>query len=162
MHACKQYICWSFIKSTFNTVHFDRNPFTCPCEEEHTKKRKKKKKSNYFKFGTFIGRFPSDGAASMAEKGLRDSEHALYREFQRLAHGRRFRSLAHRTNRTGNSFVPTAVRLLRRSHYESKSVAHLKAGRAAAGLRSISGSGSRVSSWTEEHVRQWEPGFQLD
>ena len=136
-------------------MHFDRNPFTCSREGG-------KKSLNDFKFGTFIGRFPSDGAASMAEKGLRDSEHDLYGEFERLAYGRWFTSLAHRTNRRGNSFVPTAVRLLRRSHYESKSVAHLKAGRAAAGLRSMSGSGSRVSGWTEEHVRQWEPGFWLD
>ena len=37
-----------------------------------------KKSLNDFKFGTIMGRFPSDGAASMAEKGLRDSEHALY------------------------------------------------------------------------------------
>ena len=35
------------------------------------KKREKKKESlNDFKFGTFVGRFPSDGAASMAVKGL--------------------------------------------------------------------------------------------
>ena len=120
------------------------------------------KSLNDFKFGTFIGRFPSDGAASMAEKGLRVSEHTLYGEFERLAQGRRFRSLVHRTNRRGNSFVPTAVRLLSRSHYESKSVAHLKAGRAAAGLKSMSGSGSRVSGWTKKHVRHWEPGFRLD
>ena len=31
---------------------------------------KGEKKLNDFKFGTFTGRFPSDGAASMAVKGL--------------------------------------------------------------------------------------------
>ena len=29
IHACKQYICWSYNKSTFSTVHFGRNPLTC-------------------------------------------------------------------------------------------------------------------------------------
>ena len=32
--------------------------------------KKKKKSLNDFTFGTFIGRFPSDGAASLAAKGL--------------------------------------------------------------------------------------------
>ena len=32
IHACKQYIWWSCNKSTFNTVHLNRNPFTCSCE----------------------------------------------------------------------------------------------------------------------------------
>ena len=53
-------------------MHFDRTLFTCSCEgwrgwwggggwgEE----------LNAFRFATFIGRFPSDGAASMAVKGL--------------------------------------------------------------------------------------------
>ena len=43
-------------------MHFDRNPFTCSCEKE--------KKLTDFKFGTFVSRFLSDGAASMAAKGL--------------------------------------------------------------------------------------------
>ena len=30
---------------------------------------------NEFRFGTFVGRFPSDGAASMAVKGLMWAEH---------------------------------------------------------------------------------------
>ena len=34
----------------------------------HTKREKDLMISNYF--GTFVGRFPSDGAASMAVKGL--------------------------------------------------------------------------------------------
>ena len=33
-------------------------------------KRRGPKSLNSFKFGTFIGRFPSDGAASMTAKGL--------------------------------------------------------------------------------------------
>ena len=49
-------------KCTFNTVHVDRNPFTYSYKEE--------KSLNDFKFGTFIGRFPSDGAASIAVKEL--------------------------------------------------------------------------------------------
>ena len=37
---------------------------------------------------------------------LKDSEHALYVEFERLPHGRRFRSLAHKTNRRGMCSTP--------------------------------------------------------
>ena len=33
IHACKQYIWWSCNKSTFNTVHFGRNPLTCSWDE---------------------------------------------------------------------------------------------------------------------------------
>ena len=32
IHACKQYIWWSYNKPAFNTVHFDRNTSTCSCE----------------------------------------------------------------------------------------------------------------------------------
>ena len=46
-----------------SVLHFDRNPVTCSCDGE-------KKDHNDFKLGTFIGRFQSDGAASMAAKGL--------------------------------------------------------------------------------------------
>ena len=43
-------------------MHFDRIYFTCSCEEGE---------SFYgLKFGTFSGRFSSDGVASMAVKGL--------------------------------------------------------------------------------------------
>ena len=35
------------------------------------KKKKKKKSLNGFKFGTFIARFPSEGAASVTVKGLK-------------------------------------------------------------------------------------------
>ena len=62
IHACKQYILWSCNKSTFSTVHFDRNPFTCSYTGE--------KSLNYFKFDSFIGRFQSDGTAIMAVKRL--------------------------------------------------------------------------------------------
>ena len=41
-------------------MHFDTNPFMCSCEG-----------LNDFKFGTFVDRFQSDGAASMAVKGLK-------------------------------------------------------------------------------------------
>ena len=41
-------------KSAFNIEHFDRNLFTCSCEEREG--------INDFKFGTFIGHFPSDGS----------------------------------------------------------------------------------------------------
>ena len=44
-------------------MHFDRNPFTCSC--------KRGKRLNDFKLGTFTSRVPSDGASSMAVKGLR-------------------------------------------------------------------------------------------
>ena len=43
-------------------MHFDRSPFTCSC--------KGVKGLNDFKFSTFIG--PSDGAASIAVKGLKN------------------------------------------------------------------------------------------
>ena len=46
---------------------------------------------------------------------MKDPDHALCGEFERLLHGRRFRSLVGKTNRGGNSFVPTAVRLLNRA-----------------------------------------------
>ena len=45
-------------------MNFDSSPFTCSCAGE------KKKNLNNLKFGTFIGRFSSDDAASMAVKGL--------------------------------------------------------------------------------------------
>jgi len=41
-------------------VHFDRSPFTRSCEAVAGGSLKD------FKFGTFIGRFLSEGAASMA------------------------------------------------------------------------------------------------
>ena len=59
IHAWKWYIWWSCNKSTFNTVHFDRNPFTCSIEGE--------KNPNDF---TFSGCFQSDGMANMVVKGL--------------------------------------------------------------------------------------------
>ena len=62
-HASRQYIWWSYNKSTFNIEHFDRNPF-------HVLTWRGKKSFNVFKFGTFMGRFPSDSAASVAVKGL--------------------------------------------------------------------------------------------
>ena len=68
MHARKQYIRWSYNKSTFNTVRFDRNPFMCPYEGGKTS-------FNSFKFGTFIGRFPSNGVAGMAMNRLRCSSY---------------------------------------------------------------------------------------
>ena len=63
IHDCKQCVWWSSNKSTFNTVHFDRNPFTCSCEGG-------KKALMVLHFGTFIDRLLSDGAASMAVKRL--------------------------------------------------------------------------------------------
>ena len=44
------------------------NPFTCSCEVG-------KKSLTGFKFGTTIGRFPSDRGASMAVKGLMLTAH---------------------------------------------------------------------------------------
>ena len=61
-HACKRYIRRSCNKSTFITAYFDRNLFTCSSEGW--------KGLNDFKCGFFIGRFESDGAASVAVKGL--------------------------------------------------------------------------------------------
>ena len=46
---------------------------------------------------------------------MKDPYHALCGEFERLSHGRRFISLVCKANRGGNSFVPTAVRLLNRA-----------------------------------------------
>ena len=40
---------------------------------------------------------------------MKDPDHALCGEVERLSHGRRFRSLVCKTNRGANSFVPTAV-----------------------------------------------------
>ena len=74
IHACKQSIWWYYNKSTFNTVHFDRNPFKCSSEGG-------KKGINNFQFGTFIGRFKSDSAASMAVKGLKEPIHEPFRTY---------------------------------------------------------------------------------
>ena len=41
---------------------------------------------NDFKFGTFIGRFPSDGAASMAVKGLSNKQGELIIAQKESAH----------------------------------------------------------------------------
>jgi len=46
-------------------VHFDRSPFTYSCERD--------KGLINFKFGPFIDRFLSDGAASMTVKGLTET-----------------------------------------------------------------------------------------
>ena len=46
---------------------------------------------------------------------MKDPDHALCGEFERLPHGRRFRSLVGKTNRRGKSSVPTAVPLLNRA-----------------------------------------------
>ena len=48
-------------------MRFNRSPFTCS-------RNGGKKSLNDFKFGTFIGRFPSDSAASIAVKGLTSTE----------------------------------------------------------------------------------------
>ena len=50
-------------KSTFNAVHFDRNPFTSSCEAG-------KKSRNDLKFGTFMGCFPSEVQQALQWKGL--------------------------------------------------------------------------------------------
>ena len=62
VHARKQYICWSCDRSAFNTVHLDGS-FRCS-------RSRGEKSLNDFKFGTFIARFPSDSAGSMAVKCL--------------------------------------------------------------------------------------------
>ena len=67
IHAWKQHIWRSCNKSTFNTVRFDINLFTCSCMGRGGEGVRS---LNDFKFGTFIGRFQSAGAASMAVKGL--------------------------------------------------------------------------------------------
>ena len=46
---------------------------------------------------------------------MKDPDHALRGEFQRLPQGCRFRSLVCKTSRGGNSFVPTAIDDLRKS-----------------------------------------------
>ena len=46
-------------------MHFDTNPFMCSCEGRGGGGL------NDFKFGTFVDRFQSYGAASMAVKGLK-------------------------------------------------------------------------------------------
>jgi len=52
-------------------VRFDKNLFTCSCERDNNNNNNNKGEQNDgFKFGTFIGRFPSDGAAGMAVKWL--------------------------------------------------------------------------------------------
>ena len=60
-------------KSTFSTVHLDINPFAC----SHERGAKNPYYYNDFRSGTVIGRFLSDGAASMAVKGL--THNAEYR-----------------------------------------------------------------------------------
>ena len=34
IHSSNQYTKWSYNKSTFNAVHFHRNPFMCSCERD--------------------------------------------------------------------------------------------------------------------------------
>ena len=46
-------------------MHFNGNPFTCSYAEGG------KTSLNGFQFGTFIGRFPSDGAENTAVNGLK-------------------------------------------------------------------------------------------
>ena len=48
-------------------MRFDRIPFTCSCEGEGGGGGGG---LTNFKFGNFSGRYPSDGAVSMAAKGL--------------------------------------------------------------------------------------------
>ena len=57
IHTCRQYISWSCNNSTFGTVNFDSSPFTCSCKGGGG--------LNNFKFGIFVGCFPSEDAASM-------------------------------------------------------------------------------------------------
>ena len=58
IHSCEQYTWLSYNKSTFNTVHF-------ACLRDGGGGV-----GGVFKFGTFTGHFPSDGAAaSLAVKG---------------------------------------------------------------------------------------------
>ena len=65
IHSCKQYIGWSYNKSTFSVVHFDRAQVKgCVCGGGGGGGL------DYFKFGTFICRFLSYGAASTAVKWL--------------------------------------------------------------------------------------------
>ena len=79
IHASKQYIWWSCNKSTLNSVHFNGNH-----SRAHTPKGEKQAMTststltqllnyvlNGFQFGTFIGRFPSDGAANTAVNELK-------------------------------------------------------------------------------------------
>ena len=62
IHACKQYIWWSYTNLLSEL---------CILIEILSPAHAKAAKSlNNFKFGLFIGRFPSDEAASMAVKGL--------------------------------------------------------------------------------------------
>ena len=57
----------------FNIVHFDRNPFTCSCEGVGVGAGREGGGLNYFKFGTFVGRFASDGAASMRSERVNNN-----------------------------------------------------------------------------------------
>ena len=51
-------------------MYFHRNRFTCSCKGRGWGGGGGGEGLNDLKFGTFIGRFPSDGATSMAVKGL--------------------------------------------------------------------------------------------
>ena len=64
IHAWKQYIWWSHNKSTFTTVHFNRNPFMWSFKGG-------KKALIVSNLALFFGHFRSDGAISVAVKGLR-------------------------------------------------------------------------------------------
>ena len=69
LHACKEHIWWSDDNSVFNFVHFDFffKLILLPLM------RKGEKGFNAFRFGTLIGGFRNDGAASMSVKGLRST-----------------------------------------------------------------------------------------
>ena len=68
IHACRQYIWRSCNKIYFQYCSFWYKSFQMLMRRV---KKTKTKKRNGFRFGTFIGRFPSDGAAIMAVKGLK-------------------------------------------------------------------------------------------
>ena len=66
IHACKQYIWSPYNKNELSILCILTKIPSCVQAKSPLKSL-----NSGFKFGTFIGRFPSDGIASMAVKGLK-------------------------------------------------------------------------------------------
>ena len=69
-YCCKQYM-WSPYNKTVVSELFILIEFRLRDHAKGKKRRRKQKQINDYKFGTFISGFPSDGAGSLAVKGLR-------------------------------------------------------------------------------------------
>ena len=71
IHTFKQYIWWSYNKSTFNTLHLNRNPFTCSC-------KKGAKKPEWFQIWHFYWSFSEWGRSKHGSEKACDPLHVIF------------------------------------------------------------------------------------